>query len=141
MRVRAAQISAFEAGAEPAFRKRIAAYLRERHGQAVVRIPGAERTVNQISDATMAVLVDTCLARARSHGLSWESTLNAFVTLMVTVAPNFDEQPAVRAALSDDNRPPDFRMQELGQRVTKQDWDAAAAAYDPKSWQSRTSGS
>jgi hypothetical protein len=92
-------------------------------------------------DSALAALVDTGLARAQSHGLTWESSLNAFVTLMVAVAPNFDEQPAVREALADDHRPPDFRMQELGQQVTQQDWDAAAAAYDPKSWHSRSHGS
>jgi len=80
--------------------------------------------------------VESALARGRKHGLAWRSSLNAFAALMVTVAPNFDQQPVIRRALGDarDQRPPDVRMRELNAHVSKQDWSAAAAAYDPKSW-------
>jgi hypothetical protein len=139
--VRTEQIEVFDAAAEPAFRSRVAAYLRHRHGQTTVRFPDAETTVREMSETMLGAVVDSGLARARSHHLTWESSLNAFVTLMVTVAPNFDEQPTIRAALAEDHRPPDFRMQELGDRVAPQDWEAAAMAYDPKCWQPQSRGS
>jgi len=136
--VRSDQIKVLEAAAERAFRKRVADYLRERHGQTIVRFPNAKSVVRELPDTMLAALVDVGIARARSHGLTWESSLNAFVTMMVTVAPNFDDQPTIREALTDKYRPPDNRMQELGDRVNQQDWDEAAAAYDPRCWLSRS---
>ena len=135
------QIDVLDAAAKQAFSLRVAEYLRTRHGQAIVRLPGVEVTVREMPETTLATLVESGIVRAHSYGLTWESSLNAFVTLMVVVAPNFDDEPAIRAALAPDHRPPDFRMKELDQRITQRDWAAAAKAYDPRSWRSRSFGS
>ena len=136
MQIRADQINKFDAAAETMFRKQVAAYLRERHGQELVRFPGSQSSVSALAADRLDQLVESALARGRGRGLVWRSSLNAFASLMVTVAPNFDQQPGIRRALDDasGNRPPDVRMNELSQHVTKQDWSAAAAAYDPNGW-------
>ena len=136
MQIRAEQIDTFDAAAEVAFRKQVAADLRDRHGDAVVRLPNSQCTVSELSAGTLAQLVDAAMARGRACRLAWRSSLNAFAALMVTVAPGFDRQPAIRRALEDARvrRPPDVRMRELGQHVTDRDWFEAVAAYRPADW-------
>ena len=140
MIVRKTQIEAFDRAAEPAFRQRVKDYLREKHPSEIVRFTDAVVALREIPDAKLDALLERGIARARSHGLTWESTLNAFVTMMVTVAPNFDQQRVVRAALADKDRPSNFRTKELDQRVSQADWKRARAAYDPAAWQTRLAG-
>lgn len=132
--IRQNQMDTFDASAEQAFRARIADYLRQRHSESVIQFDGRHASVWELDEKTLIDLVGVGLARARAHGLTWQSSLNAFVTLMVTVSPNFDQHPEVRAVLATALCPPDFRMQELGERVSQQDWEAAAAAYDANAW-------
>lgn len=132
--IRQNQIDTFDSSAERAFRARIAAYLRQRHSGSVIRFDGRHASVRELDERTLRDLIGVGLTRARAHGLTWQSSLNAFVTLMVTVSPNFDQHPEVRAVLAAAHCPPDFRMQELRERVSQQDWEAAAAAYDSKAW-------
>ena len=72
----------------------------------------------------------------RGHGFEMESSGAAFSALMFLVAPNFDQQPAIRAALADATMSPDARMAKLMTRTKEQDWDAAGAMADPAVWQS-----
>lgn len=116
------------------FPDQVAAYVRDQYADCLVRSARAGFAVAQIPDDVLRRLVRVGLHRAQGHGLTWQSTLNSFVTLMFIVAPNFDEHPKVASALAADGRPPNFRMLELPPLIEPIDWQQAAAAYDPHAW-------
>jgi hypothetical protein len=134
MQIAAQQIAALDDGRQQRFAADVVAHLRRRHAGCLVHAPRAAFVVRDLPDDTMLKLVGLALQRGRGHGLTWQSSLNAFVTLMFVVAPNFDAHPRVAAALAHDLRPPDFRMRDLPWRITAGDWREAAAAYDPHAW-------
>lgn len=74
------------------------------------------------------------MRRARGHGLDTAATLASFVALMFVIAPNFDEQPAIRAGLDDTSVPPDQRIDKMMERVPDSAWDEAERNYDADAW-------
>ncbi len=74
------------------------------------------------------------ISRARRYGISVESSLAAFVDLVFTVAPNFDEQAQIHAVLKDPSVPPDARVELLGEATLPQDWEQADDLYDEAAW-------
>ena len=72
--------------------------------------------------------------RALRHGFTKEPSVAAFAALMFLVGPNFDQQPAIRAALADATMSPDARMAKLMTRTKEQDWDEAGALADTAEW-------
>ena len=116
------------------FKKQIARYLTTRHPDSLVRLPRGIFTVRILPDEVLNELIEASLASAQRYGLTWQSSINAFVTLRFTVAPNFDTQPSIAAALAPDDRPPDFRMRDLPEAILPQDWEEAVSAYDPGAW-------
>ena len=74
------------------------------------------------------------VGQARSYGMTWESSLAAFVVLMFEVAPNFEEHPLIRRVLQLPSVPPDSRIEELWKRTLDVHWQAARQNYDPDAW-------
>jgi hypothetical protein len=72
--------------------------------------------------------------RARQYKFSRKSSVASFVTLMFDVAPNFDEQPAIKAVLTDPRYTPDARMDMLIGRTRAEHWDEAECRADAKVW-------
>jgi hypothetical protein len=66
------------------------------------------------------------IARAVRYDLTWDTSITAFVAIMFAVAPNFDEQPAIRAVMNDERVPPNLRIDALWDRTTDDDWEEAA---------------
>jgi len=52
--------------------------------------------VEDLNDEELRELVKIGAARARSHGLTFEDTIGAFVGWMFEFAPNFDEQENIK---------------------------------------------
>jgi hypothetical protein len=100
---------------EAAFVREVARHLREEHPEACAGLPDAELTRR----------AGVGIARARSHDLTWEASITAFVAIMFEVAPTFDEQPAIRRVLGDRRVSPDLRIDALWDRTTDEDWDEA----------------
>lgn len=138
--IRHEQIEAFREVAEAAFERRVAAYVREEHGEEPVALASGERALRELDEEALLRLVRRGIARARSHGMTWESTVTAFVVLMFTVAPNFDSHPLIRRALRDPSVEPDLRLEEIWDKVTAENWEAARASYDAAAWDSAGEG-
>ncbi|MDQ3684472.1 MAG: hypothetical protein M3430_02560 [Acidobacteriota bacterium] len=124
LKIRPEQIEVFQPQAEVAFIERLMAHLRQEHASVVGRLP----------DDVLKDMVESGLTRARQYGLTWESNLTAFVALMFEVAPNFDEHPLIQRILTDENVPPDDRIDVLIERTTEQNWEAAKEGYDADAW-------
>jgi hypothetical protein len=132
--IRKQQMEAFQPVAEAAFVRKVADYLRETHAEVKVRLPGGDLTVRQIPDETLLEMAQNGIARARGYGITWKSTLKAFVVLMFVAAPNFDEHPLVSRVLQNDEFAPDSRIDRLWERISEHNWDAVKQNYDPAAW-------
>lgn len=82
--------------------------------------------VAELRDAEILGRIHAGIARARSHELSGDGAITAFVTLMFLVAPNFDEHPRIRKALGNSALEPGERMRQIFQSTGEADWDEAA---------------
>jgi len=82
--------------------------------------------------------IEVALERARSHGLRGDAELMAFVAVMHEVAPNFDEEPTLKAVLDSGEGTPEQRWEALfaDTRELSIAWERAAHPlfYDYKAW-------
>ena len=81
--------------------------------------------VRDIDPVSLREMVTNGLARARTHGLARAKDLTAFVAIMFEIAPNFDEQPRIRAALTNPSIPVDERCDRMLEQVPDWAWDDA----------------
>jgi hypothetical protein len=137
--IRPEQIEVFQDVAEAAFERRIADYLREEHADEVVTLPARQDEVREVEvksldDETLLAMVRAGIARARSHGMTWESSITAFVVLMFVVSPNFDSHRLIRRLLNDEETEPDARMDSLLELTTEENWEMAGRQYDAGAW-------
>lgn len=103
---------------------RIVLHLHEHHSEVIGRLP----------DDLLREMVAGGIARARRHGLTWESSLTLFVALMFEIAPNFDEHPVIRSILEEPTLPPDERLDLLPDRISDEEWEEARQSYDRNAW-------
>lgn len=106
---------------EPAFIDRTVEWIREYHREHVY----------DIDDEELHLRVRHGVEKARSYGLTWESSLTIFVSHMLTINPEFDKQPAIQAALVDPSIPGDEKMQALLGLVDDDEWEEALKMCDP----------
>ncbi|HUQ95776.1 MAG TPA: hypothetical protein VM120_29125, partial [Bryobacteraceae bacterium] len=90
--------------------------------------------VASCSDEKLRQRVKTGIARARSHGFTWENSIGKFVCLMFRWAPNFDECPAMKSVLERSDVEPEARADLLFD-LTDEQWEAARRRYDPAAWE------
>jgi hypothetical protein len=140
LKIRSEQIEAFQPVADAQFVRRIVDHLRKRQSNAAVRLPQGPTLIFRLPDALLHKMVQVGVARARSYGLTWESSITGFVVLMFKVAPNFDQHPAINRALTDAQVAPDARLQKLLEVTTSSDWWEAKEHYDPTVWPAKTMG-
>lgn len=121
--IRTRQLAVFEPLQEQRFLKSLGDSLQRENA------PLAE-----LSSPIMAWLVDAGVQRARSFGFRWQSTIGQFLHLMAAVAPNFDLQPAIHAALLNPDVPLEERVQTAADDVPEAAWQAAEAAASSLGW-------
>lgn len=122
--IREEQLEAFRDAARQKFAAEFLLWLRAHH-PARIAVLSDEEALRRI-----AVGVE----RAKDYGLRQGSAIRIFVSLMFLVAPNFDEQPDIRAVLTDPRLAPDARPRALSSLTTAQQWAEAARAADAAVW-------
>lgn len=85
-------------------------------------------------DAELVKMVAIGIERARANNLTAAEDVAAFVAIMFEVAPRFDEQKEVRAALDNDAFPQDERLHRLFDMTQDADWVDAERRYDDSFW-------
>jgi hypothetical protein len=134
LKVRPEQSDAFQLQAEADFVERIAAYLVADYSDLVIQLPEGPLSVEQIPADQLSQMIENGIARARVYGLSFESSLSAFVTLMFVVAPNFDENPSIHQVLTDEKTETNSRLDNLWGRTSEENWATAKQMYDANAW-------
>jgi hypothetical protein len=132
--IRREQIQAFQPRAEEVFVTRTMEYLRENHAEVIAQLPAGAMAISHLPEETLREMVRNGIVRARRHGMSWKSTLKAFVVLMFIVAPNFDEHPLIKHILEDEKIEANLRLDQLWERTTEENWIAAKQYYDAGAW-------
>lgn len=132
--IRPEQYQAFQPVAEAAFVTEVVDYLRKTRPDEVVRLPGGQTTIAGLPDDILSDMVRGGIARAREYGVTWCSTLLAFVTTMFVSAPNFDDHPLLKRVLLDNDTDPNYRLDKLMQNSTEENWEAVRRAYDVAAW-------
>jgi len=123
-RLRQQHLEALRPQADAAFAREVINYLQTKQQRLVADLPEDELEQRVLSG----------LARARQYGFKRNSSFAAFVTIMLDIAPNFDEQPAIRAILNDRSIHPDLRIDTLIQHTTERDWEQAKLHSNPEVW-------
>lgn len=116
------------------FASELTEYLRDRHGEALVRLPDEVLTVGTVEKAKLEWLVLGGIQRGSGYGLRWRSALAAFVVTMFLVAPNFDADLGVRNLLMDADIDPNHRMDFVRRQMTEERWNSIRSKYDAQAW-------
>lgn len=90
LQLRPEQLRALQTVPEREFQKHVSTFARQHIAKAV----------EPLSDQELLWRVHGGVKRARAHGFAWQSSIAAFVILMLRFAPNFDQYPPIRAILS-----------------------------------------
>ena len=90
---------------------------------------------SEYDEETLRVIVRSGIERAESHDLRTAEDITAFVSIMFEIAPNFDEQPQIKAVLDDENFLPGDRIDRLGSpAVSEEAWNEAEENYNEDAW-------
>lgn len=121
LKIRPEQFEALQAQTEDQFIRNVQQALVVKYPHCLPRFP------NEIQKR----IVNNMLDRAKHRGLNSQASLAAFAELMMAIAPNFDEQATIKAALEtlpDDDR--DAEFQNLAKLVPDQAWKEAESSTE-----------
>jgi len=91
--------------------------------------------VAERNEATLRKMIRGGIKRAQSHQIERVEDTQNFIGKMFEVAPNFDEQPEIKAVLDDESLMPEKRLEKLESPViTPEIWEKARSDYDEKAW-------
>jgi hypothetical protein len=83
----------------------------------------------------LSQMVENGIIRARSHGFTEDNAVQDYVQLMFEIAPNFDQNPAFAKALRETSGfDQDVRAHSILERISEEEWNQAADAYDENAW-------
>ena len=125
LKIRKSQMDQMNHKAEDQFIQRMMTYLREK--QSV--------WVEDCSDEKLRQRIVWGIARARSHGFTWESSLAKYVGLMFRFAPNFDEYPPIEEILNRKDVPGEERIDLVYSEISTEQWRSVTDRYDPAAWE------
>ena len=112
MKIRKAQMETLQTAADRQFVVWLLAELRKEFPE----------ETTELSDDRLKRRVAYGMLRAEKYGVESNFGITAFVSLMLSVAPNFDEHQPVRDILKEKDVLADTRMQRVLRRHTDADW-------------------
>lgn len=123
--IRQEQMDSLIMGSDEEFVEFLVAHVKEEY-------PGIE---TENDDETLREMVRGGIERAGDHELTTAEDITAFISIMFEIAPNFDEQPEIKAVLDDEKTPPEERLEKLWTpAVPEEAWEEAEKNYDDNAW-------
>lgn len=110
--IRQTQLSALQSEADRRFELRVVVHLQEFHAREVAGL-GSEQIKRRVREAA---------ARARAYGMTWQSTITAFVAYTFVLAERFDDNPSIQKILADDGTEPNARIDRLLREMRHSHW-------------------
>jgi hypothetical protein len=127
-------MAAFAAHTRVEFERRLADYLRAKHGRLLIPTPDGILPLGAIESTGLREMVAYGVRKARLYGMTWESALAAFTMMTLTVGPLFDEHPAVRSELRAREVPVNSIVDHARYAVSRNVWDDVRGDYTPRAW-------
>lgn len=124
MRLGPEHIEALRPQSERAFAYEILDFMHNRHPELLAGMP-EEAVLDRIVAG---------VKRAKHYGFTRHRSYAAFIVIMFEIAPNFDDHPRIKAALTNPGIPPDYRIGSFEDATTERDWVEAEALNYPKAW-------
>jgi hypothetical protein len=120
-------------------KEQIQHFIAETDAELVTLIAGIMREANpervvDYSDETLETMVKTGIERARTHDFDRAEDIAAFVAVMFEIAPDFDENPEVKAILDDESFSVEERFKQLWGRTSDETWQELENKYDARVW-------
>ena len=135
LNIRREQIDVMAAVSEANFERAIARDLLSNYGDSIVRLPeGGEFLVTDLPQETLERLVRVGIDKARRFEVTRQSSIAGFVAMMFSSAPNFDANRLCEVLLSDEEKTPDERADEIPNVLSEKNWDTIRHDYDPQAW-------
>ncbi len=123
LKIRKEQMDIFQQQAEDIFVTHVANKLRSNHSG----------VVKDIEKDILLTRVRYGINQAREYGLTRKNNLQAFVTMMFLIAPDFDSYPVFHKYLTDESLQPNDRMVVILDKTVGSDWSKARKA-SAKDW-------
>lgn len=135
LNVRREQMDVMAAVSEANFEREVARHVLSNYSESIVRLPeGGEFAVHDLSEETLERLVRIGIVKARRFELTRQSSIAGFVAMMFSGAPNFDKNRICEVLLTDEEKTPDDRVDEIANVLSEKNWETIRSDYDPQAW-------
>ena len=114
------QFEVFEKQAERQFAQRLQHTLAEKYPHILPSFP----------DEIQLKIVVNMIERAKHWSIDWRSSLVVFAELMMTIAPNFDEQADIKSVLGSNKEQANQIIKSITEYVPDSAWPQAEAAIE-----------
>lgn len=115
MIIREAQLEAMKPLADSVLYKNIYDHVRN----------DSELDITSLSEKELMSVIKKGVDKGRSYGLTWCSSLTAFVALTILISPNFDQYPPAQQILTDEKIEANERPVTLADELTEEQWKQA----------------
>lgn len=120
LKISSQQFDVFQKQAEQQFAQKLQYGLAEKYPQLLPRFP---------EDIQLSI-VENMIDRAKRWGIDRKSSLVIFTELMITIAPNFDEQIEIRNVLKNNKEQVNHIIKSITDYVPESAWEQAEAAIE-----------
>ena len=135
LNIRREQIDVMAAVSEANFEHQIVRDLLSNYSDSIVRLPeGGAFPVRDLPEESREKLVRVGIGKARRFELTRQSSIAGFVMMMFSGAPNFDRNRICEVMLTDEEKSPDDRVDEIPDVLSEKNWDAIRNDYDAQAW-------
>jgi hypothetical protein len=124
--IRRVQLDAFSQKKKDRFVDRILEHLQSKYPE----------SLENLSRQTIRERIHVGLKKARQYGFASKRDLSVFVSLMFTIAPNFDQQSLIQECLTDEEVAGVNRLNLIMSICSEEDWAEARENYDEAAWKS-----
>jgi hypothetical protein len=92
----------------------------------------------EYQDDALRSMVRVGIEKADRYGFTAAKDQSAFVSIMFEIAPNFDDQPEIKAVLEETQLPTSYRLDKLwSPAVPDEVWEKARDEYNEEAWRSQ----
>lgn len=96
-----------------------------------------QKMIGGLPDFVIRELIQTGIAKAKNYNLISDFAVGVFVSLMIEVAPNFDQYWKVQEILNldmEDNKKITLIHERFHERLNDLDWQIAEGLYNENAW-------
>ena len=109
-------------------------YLQTEYYDYKIVLPDSESTVGELDISFLEPMVCCGIKKALSYGFKTTETIFAFVSILFTVSPSFDQHPVIQSYLINKSVKLAARLEWIWDEIPDEIWAQAVEQYDPQAW-------